>query len=45
MRSSENVMAVHTHTHIHTTLNKSVGAFHTLESNNKLRQGSYTDKV
>ena len=43
MRNSENVGAVHTHTH--TTLNKSVEVFHTLNKIYKLRQGSYTKVV
>jgi len=34
----------HTHTHTH-TLNKSAVVFHTLKTNNKLRQGNYTGKV
>ena len=45
MKSSESVMAVHTHTHTHTTLNKSVEVFYTLNKTNKLRQGSYANKV
>jgi len=45
MKTCESVVAVHTHTHTHTTLNKSVEVFHTLNRKNKLRQGSYIDKV